>query len=91
MTRLRVGILEIGGEICSKCDMLQFENVSRCLVKSRSRKYKSTLFNVAETVLEPTPEPTPGPTGEPTPEPTPEPTQFFGNVIQIFCHHHIHS
>ena len=49
-TRLRVGILEIGGEICSKCDMLQFENVSRCLVKSKSRKYKSTLFNVAETV-----------------------------------------
>jgi len=25
----------------------------RCLVKSRSRKYKSTLFNVAETVPEP--------------------------------------
>ena len=42
--------MEIGGEICSKCDMLQFENVSRCLVKSRSKKYKSTLFNVAETV-----------------------------------------
>jgi len=62
----------------------------RCLVKSRSKKYKSTLFNVSETVPEttpkPTPKPTPGPTpepgttepgttGEPTPEPTHEPTR----------------